>query len=212
MRGQRTSPLTPLDRFNAFSDGVFAIAITILVLELPVPEGNAHIWQSLADSWPSFLGYFVSFSIIGGVWIQHASMTKWMKAGDTPSYVLNLLLLLFTGLIPFSTRLFVSHIFEDQVSVAVLVYGINMLLATVTLSLLMIYVSKTPDLLSVEVADDELRELYRGRWISIGVNVVALALVVIAPLVAIFLYLLQSLLLMAIPLLTMRRKRAAAQQ
>jgi hypothetical protein len=72
----------PLDRFNAFSDGVFAIAITLLVLELTVPEGPEGLLAALVEQWPEFLGYLISFAFIGGSWQTHARMTRLMKRGD----------------------------------------------------------------------------------------------------------------------------------
>jgi uncharacterized membrane protein len=66
----------PLDRFNAFSDGVFAIVITLLVIELPVPPEGAPVLSALAASWPDFLGYAISFAFVGGIWLSHAGLTK----------------------------------------------------------------------------------------------------------------------------------------
>ena len=95
----------PLDRFNAFSDGVFAIAITLLVLEIAIPRAGVPVLPALREQWPEFLGYYISFAFIGGIWIAHAGVTKFMKSGDPASFSLNLLLLLFVGLLPFSTAL-----------------------------------------------------------------------------------------------------------
>ena len=61
-----------LERFHAFSDAVFAIAITLLVLELHVPSGQEALVKGLEHEWPRYLGYFVSFAFIGGVWIAHS--------------------------------------------------------------------------------------------------------------------------------------------
>jgi uncharacterized membrane protein len=59
-------------RMEAFSDGVFAIAITLLVLEIGVPSGSeADLLGALADQWPSYLAYLVSFSTIGAIWFKH---------------------------------------------------------------------------------------------------------------------------------------------
>ena len=58
--------LLPTGRLEAFSDGVFAIAITLLVLELHVPTGHEALVRGLGDEWPRYLGYFVSFAFIGG--------------------------------------------------------------------------------------------------------------------------------------------------
>ena len=195
----------PLDRFNAFSDGVFAIAITLLVLELPIPEANVSLVPALLEEWPAFLGYFISFAFIGGVWVAHSRLTKLMKACDTASYGMNLLLLLFVALLPFSTSVMVTHLAGADVGVAVLVYGINVLLASVTLSLLMLYVSKEPILLIDDVADDQLTDINRERMVSIGVNAFALFLAFVLPLVAVGLYLIQTLLLLVTPLIGLRR-------
>jgi hypothetical protein len=70
---QRRATILPLDRFSAFSDGVFAIAITILVLEITVPPLSEPLLPALKELWPDFLGYFISFAYIGGIWISHAS-------------------------------------------------------------------------------------------------------------------------------------------
>jgi len=101
---ERRAIILPLDRFNAFSDGVFAIAITILVLELTVPPLSVPLPEALQELWPDFLGYFISFFYIGGIWISHSRLTCLMKKGDSISYGLNLLLLLFVALLPFMTR------------------------------------------------------------------------------------------------------------
>src|SRR5215471_4187522 len=67
--------LLPTGRLEAFSDGVFAIAITLLVIELHVPTGSEALVKGLEHEWPRYLGYFVSFAFIGGVWIAHSTMT-----------------------------------------------------------------------------------------------------------------------------------------
>lgn len=64
--------LLPTGRLEAFSDGVFAIAITLLVIELHVPTGSEPLVKGLEHEWPRYLGYFVSFAFIGGVWIAHS--------------------------------------------------------------------------------------------------------------------------------------------
>ena len=68
--------LLPTGRLEAFSDGVFAIAITLLVLELHVPTGQEVLVKGLEHEWPRYLGYFVSFAFIGGVWIAHSNLIR----------------------------------------------------------------------------------------------------------------------------------------
>src|SRR5664279_3115735 len=112
----------PLGRFNAFSDGVFAIAITLLVLEIAIPHAGVRVLPALREQWPEFLGYFISFAFIGGIWIAHSGVTKFLKRGDTEPFTLNLLLLLFVGLLPFTTALMVTHLTGADAKFSVLLY------------------------------------------------------------------------------------------
>ncbi len=196
-----------LDRFNAFSDGVFAIAITLLVLELPVPPENVAVGPALQASWRDFLAYLISFAFIGGIWLTHATLTKVMKRGDSVSYSTNLILLLFVAVIPFSTRLMATHLGAESVALAVAIYGVNVLLASLTLSLMMFYVAREPALVVGGIADEGIKSMYRRRWVIIGVNVFALAMAFVAPLVAVGLYLLTTVMVLALPLFGLVRRR-----
>ena len=201
-----------LDRFNAFSDGVFAIAITLLVLELPVPPSDVAIWPALQEASHDFLGYLISFAFIGGIWLTHARLTKVMRRGDTVSYGLNLLLLLFVALLPFSTSLMVTHLDAPDIGAGVVLYGLNVLLASLTLSVILFYVASEPGLVVDDIADERLQRMYRQRWIVITLNVIALIIAFFAPRVAVWLYLIMTILLLALPLLggLHRRRHMAA--
>jgi uncharacterized membrane protein len=68
-------------RVEAFSDGVFAIAITLLVLEIKIePAGFEHLWRALADEWPSYLAFVTSFLTVGGVWLAHHGLFSRLQA------------------------------------------------------------------------------------------------------------------------------------
>ncbi len=204
VRGPRS---LPLDRFNAFSDGVFAIAITLLAIEIAVPPEGVPLLPALREQWPEFLGYYISFAFIGGIWITHSSVTKFMKLGDNVAYALNLLLLLFVGLLPFTTSVMVSRLRGDDAGIATLLYGVDVLLASLVLSLLILYLAREPSLLVHDVDEATLRSAARRRWASIGLNGVALAVALVAPQVAAGLYLVVSTSLLVVPLLGLRRHR-----
>jgi TMEM175 potassium channel family protein len=206
----RRATILPLDRFNAFSDGVFAIAITLLVLEIAVPSLADPIGPALRELWPDFLGYLISFSYIGGIWISHSGLTRLMKQGDSTAYGLNLLVLLFVALLPFTTRLMVAHLSGADVEIAVVVYGLNVLLASLALSLLMFHVARQPHLLQDELADESLKRIYRQRWIAIGVGAFAVILAFLALIVAVALYLAAAVLYLVLPLFGMHRARRNA--
>ena len=91
-------------RLEAFSDGVFAVAITLLALDLTV-EGPGHgPWlDQLHDKWPAFLAYLISFFMIGIVWVNHHALVRSITKVDRLLLFLNLVLLLFVVLIPFAT-------------------------------------------------------------------------------------------------------------
>jgi len=96
-------------RLEAFSDGVFAVAITLLVLNLSV-EGpgttehpNPPLHQQLGHLWPAFAAYVVSFFMIGIIWVNHHALIRSIRAVDRTLLFLNLVLLLFVVLIPFAT-------------------------------------------------------------------------------------------------------------
>ena len=206
-RTSRQADVLPLDRFNAFTDGVFAIAITLLVLELSIPAVGAPLLPALAEQWHEFLGYLISFVFIGGIWVSHAGMTKLMRHADSLAYGIDLLMLLFVGVLPFSTNLMVTHLSGPDVEPAVIIYGVNVLLASLALSLLMFYIASERSLVLDGVADETLEAKVRQRWVVIALNVAAIALAVVAPLAAVGLYLVMTFLALALPLIHLRRHR-----
>jgi uncharacterized membrane protein len=206
-RGSGTTDTLPLDRFNAFSDGVFAIAITLLVLELTVPAPEDRLLPILAEQWQEFLGYLISFAFIGGIWVSHAGMTKLMRQADGVAYGIDLIMLLFVGLLPFSTSMMVTHLSGPDVTAAVVSYGTNVLLASLALSLLMFYIASERSLVVGDVADETLEAKVRQRWIVIGVNLAGIALALVAPLAAVGVYLIMTFVALALPLVRLRRHR-----
>jgi len=209
---QHRATILPLDRFNAFSDGVFAISITILVLELTLPSLSIPLPEALRELWPDFLGYFISFIYIGGIWISHANLTHLMKRGDTISYSLNLLLLLFVSMLPFMTRLLVTRISGSDVLLATFLYGLDVLIASLLLSLLMFYIAREPQLMVDDLADESLKRIYHQRWIAIGLGTIAVLLALVVPFVAIAIYLAVAVLFLVFPLLGMHSARKKAKK
>jgi uncharacterized membrane protein len=93
-------------RLEAFSDGVFAVAITLLVFNLKVPEiGSGHLSKSLGHQWPSYLAYVISFLSIGICWVNHHSIMDRVAMADRELLFINLAVLLGIVSIPFSTSL-----------------------------------------------------------------------------------------------------------
>jgi uncharacterized membrane protein len=97
-------------RLEAFSDGVFAVAITLLVLEIAVPGERGSLAHQVAELWPSFAAYLVSFATIGIIWVNHHTMMTRFDRLDRTTLFLNLNLLLWVVLIPWSTALIAEHL------------------------------------------------------------------------------------------------------
>ncbi|UQX00225.1 TMEM175 family protein [Streptomyces sp. RerS4] len=113
------------NRVEAFSDGVFAIVITILVLELEVPkEGGTELWHGLWEQWPHYAAYLVSFLIIGVMWVNHHTIFSHLKRVDRPLLFLNLLVLMVVSVIPYTTNILAEHLTdEDSANVAAILYS-----------------------------------------------------------------------------------------
>jgi uncharacterized membrane protein len=193
--------LLPTGRLEAFSDGVFAIAITLLVIELHVPTGHEALVKGLEHEWPRYLGYFVSFAFIGGVWIAHSNMTRFLKAADPDLMRLNLMLLLFVSFLPFTTAIAATHLFASNLSfhevtvassaerVAVVVFGLNLTLAALMLFLMLRHAGRAPDVAADDLAEEELQAFAQQRRSAVLLQASATIVGAFLPLLATVFYL-----------------------
>ena len=99
--------MTP-SRLEAFSDGVFAIAATLLILTIPEPR--APLGEGLLHIWPSYIAYAVSFMTIGVIWINHHAVIAQVAKVNRMFLLLNVVFLMLIAFIPFPTRLLAEHI------------------------------------------------------------------------------------------------------
>jgi uncharacterized membrane protein len=125
---------TATDRTEAFSDGVFAVAITLLVLDIKVPNPSAlvqgELGKSLLAQWPSILAFVISFFYILIGWINHHRIFALIRKVDGALLILNGYLLLTFVAFPFSASLLATYIQTPHAKVATLVYsGLNLLIA-----------------------------------------------------------------------------------
>jgi uncharacterized membrane protein len=120
--------VTDTGRVEAFSDGVFAIVVTLLVLDLKEPEHSpGELLDSLARQWPAYLGYFASFLFVAVIWLNHHQAFAGIRRVDKGVQIANLTLLLTTALIPFPTavlsRTFITGVDSTDARTAVALYG-----------------------------------------------------------------------------------------
>jgi uncharacterized membrane protein len=142
-------------RLESFSDGVFAVAITLLVLNLKVPgqaeiTGKANLWKLLIAQWPSFLAFFSSFITILIIWLNHHMVFKIVQQNDGNFMLINGLLLLLVTLLPFTTAVLAEHIGHFGERDAILFYNGFFLMIGGAFQLLWRYATSNNRLLSSE--------------------------------------------------------------
>jgi uncharacterized membrane protein len=184
-------------RLEAFSDGVFAIAITLLVLEISVPEGSGEdLLEAFLDQWPSFLAYVVSFATIGATWLAHNAMTEYLERTDTVLVRLNLLLLMLVSFVPFPTGLVAEHIQDqDAARVATTILGLNLLSVAMVTSIMWRYAVRSSHV-RPDAADEEVRILTQRLAPGLAGYVGLIALGMVLPRAAVLGYLLIALVLL----------------
>ena len=169
------------NRLEAFSDGVFAIAITLLVLELNVPTGE-DLWHELGDEWPSFAAFLVSFWVIGIIWVNHHGVLDHLALADRGVLYLNLLLLLSVVFIPFPTALLAEHLKSgaDEQAAAV-VYSASFFLMGASFGFLWTYITRRRELLGVELTDEQVRATTRRFLIGNPIYALAIGVAFVSP-------------------------------
>lgn len=173
-------------RIEAFSDGVFAIAITLLVLEFKVPHESAGDAAALARAlwklWPSYFAYFLSFLIIGIYWVNHHYIFRIYKRSDHIFALLNVLFLMCISFLPFPTAVLAQHV-NDPASCkpATVFYAVGLLLPAVTWLLIWIYASSGHRLIDGNLTRGFIRVLTLQYALSVVLYLIALATSVVAP-------------------------------
>ncbi|MFF3613122.1 TMEM175 family protein [Streptomyces sp. NPDC002580] len=153
-------------RVEAFSDGVFAIAITLLILEIKVPEAgeNGGLWHALGEQWPSYAAYVVSFLVIGIMWVNHHQVFGYVVRVDRTLMFLNLLLLMVVAAIPWPTAMVAEYLREGRAShVAAAVYSLVMVAMALAFQAVWWHLTRTGRLLDGRV-DVEAARRTRVRF------------------------------------------------
>ena len=175
------------DRLTAFSDGVFGIAATLLVLDIAVHPPGTPLQQVL-HAWPDYLAYVVSFLTIGAAWLVHTTLTDRLARSDPIFLQINLLVLLVVAFLPFPTRLVADSLNNEGAErVAVTFYGLTLLAIHVLGSALDAY-ARRKHLYSPQADDDEIQAPRRKLLPVVIGYVIAILIGLVFPLVAVVLY------------------------
>jgi uncharacterized membrane protein len=130
-------------RLEAFSDGVFAISITLLILEIRPPSDYENLLHALAALWPSYLAYAVTFLFIGQVWANHHVMFDHIRAADRVVLLLNTVLLMVVAFLPFATSVLAEALREAHGQrTAVVFYGLAFAMTALTFNAVWQYASR----------------------------------------------------------------------
>jgi uncharacterized membrane protein len=154
-------------RAEAFSDGVFAIAATLLILEVRLPD-NLHgdLLGALLRLWPSYAAYAASFTTIGIMWLNHHSLLVRVKSVDRPLLLLNLFLLMTISFLPFPTSVLGQNLRGGDQHIAAAFYAVTCLLIAVGFTSVYVYIGLHPNLIATGFRADDM--VMKGPWFSVG--------------------------------------------
>jgi uncharacterized membrane protein len=172
-------------RLEAFSDGVFAIIITIMVLEIKMPQGST--WQALAGIAPAFFSYVISFIFIGIYWGNHHHLLHTLKMVSWPIMLANLNLLFWLSLLPLGTNWMGESHFAP---VTLVVYAINLLLSGISYFILQQLILKRTS--ANQLLTDALRKQNTKAYFSTGCDLLAIPLAYVNPALSCTLFVMQS--------------------
>lgn len=164
MEGKETS------RLEAFSDGVIAIAITLLALEIKVPgeqSADKGLWTALINQWPTYLALVTTFVMILIMWINHHRMFSHIHRIDTPLMLLNGGILLGITILPFTTELVGDYLEKPDEQVAAIVYNGVFIFTAFFFNLTWRYASQKNRLLDSQADQDAVRGLTRQYMFGI---------------------------------------------
>ena len=158
-----------LARVEAFSDGVFAIASTLLVLEIRVPPVGVQapageLWRGLAELWPSYLAFVLSFGTILIAWVNHHNAIRLLTGTSSSFLYANGLLLLMVTFLPFPTAVLARYIQTELASVAVVFYAGCGLMTNTAFLIWFAAMQKPVRLLKPEITEEEVRKI----WMQCG--------------------------------------------
>ena len=175
-------------RIEAFSDGVFAVAITLLVFNLKVPELPAgdkspviDLGIALKNQWPSYLAFVTSFATILIMWVSHHSIFKMVYKSDSPFLFANGLLLMLVTVVPFPTSLVSEYLTTPAAATACAVYAGIFVLINIAYNLLWWTASHKRNLLNPDVTDAQVKIHARSIYFGFPIYLLATLLAFLNP-------------------------------
>jgi uncharacterized membrane protein len=192
---QTEARISSTSRVEAFSDGVMAIAITLLVLDLRVPTdaetaAAGGLVGALLTKWPNYVAYLAGFFTIGIIWLNHHSLVDSIRRFDWRLQWLNLLLLLGVATLPFTTALMAAYVERGgaDATAATAIYGALALVMALPWTLIWMHLRDHPDLLEPEVTADDARAAIRRNVYGPFIYGAAALLAFLSPIASLLMY------------------------
>jgi uncharacterized membrane protein len=173
-------------RLETFSDGVFAIAATLLVLEFSVSSKD-ELGHALLHIWPSYLAYVTSFVTIGIIWMNHHHTVSLIARTDRTMLFINNLLLLTIAFLPFPTKLVGDYLRRDGEQAAALAYAATLVLMAILHQVWWQYARGNRRLIADETPDSALRAVDRAYWPGVPMYAAVFVVAFFSPLAAVLL-------------------------
>ena len=167
-------------RVEAFSDGVFAIAITLLILEIRVPHVDHGLWAGLLALWPSYVAFLLSFFVILIEWVNHHELLRMVRRVNYPFLFANGLLLLTVTFVPFPTAVLAAYLGTTEAQTAVAFYCGTFVANALTWNVLFGTLVRGR-LLRAEVTPEVVERVRRTYYMGISVYLLATGLAFVKP-------------------------------
>jgi uncharacterized membrane protein len=173
-------------RVEAFSDGVFAIAITLLILEIRVPHAEHGLWAGLLALWPSYVAFLMSFVVVLIMWVSHHELLRMVQRVNYPILFANGMLLLTVTFVPFPTAVLAEHLPTPEAKAAVAFYCATFVVNGLVWNLLLRTMVRS-GLLRAEINAATVAGVRKAYYLGLAVYVAATVVALFQPWLGLFL-------------------------
>jgi len=175
-------------RLETFADGVFAIAATLLIIDVSVTAPGAELGAALKHAWPQYAAYAVSFLIIGIWWVNHHAHMAVIDRVDRAFLFATIAMLACIAFLPFPTRLVTQHLRDDGVRAAAITYGLTMTAAAICFAFCLLYAASGRRLIAETADQRTVSSLSRSVIPGVSINAVATLVALWSPYTALALF------------------------
>jgi uncharacterized membrane protein len=175
-------------RLETFADGVFAIAATLLIIDVTVEAEGGELGHALAHAWPQYAAYAVSFLTIGIIWVNHHACFDQIGHTDRRFLFINIGFLMCVAFIPFPTRLVAEHLRDDGARAAAITYGLTLTATAIFFSLFWFYAAVGRRLIAEEADQRVISGISRSYIPGIPTYALATLVAVWSPVAAVTMF------------------------